>query len=78
MLIEMEIDTGNRPPVASKPYTLPLKHYKWVQLEIENARKSRYHRKKHFTLGFSSGDSSKEKAHQVNLPGDACVWTTGD
>ena len=26
MLIEMEIDTGNHPPVASKPYTLPLKH----------------------------------------------------
>ena len=31
MLIEMEIDTGNHPPVASKPYTLPLKHYEWVQ-----------------------------------------------
>ena len=35
MLIEMEIDTGNYPPIASKPYTLPLKHYKWVQREIE-------------------------------------------
>ena len=35
MLIEMEIDTGNHPPVASKPYTLPLKHYEWVQREIE-------------------------------------------
>ena len=23
------------PPIASKPYTLPLKHYKWVQGEIE-------------------------------------------
>ena len=22
-------------PIASKPYTLPLKHYKWVQKEIE-------------------------------------------
>ena len=31
MLVEMEIDTGNQPPpIASKPYTLPLKHYKWV------------------------------------------------
>ena len=35
MLVEMEIDTGNHPPIASKPYTLPLKHYKWVQHEIE-------------------------------------------
>ena len=35
MLIEMEIDTGNHPPIASKPYTLPLKHYEWVQREIE-------------------------------------------
>ena len=35
MLVEMEIDTGNHPPIASKPYTLPLKHYEWVQREIE-------------------------------------------
>ena len=35
MLVEMEIDTGNYPPIASKPYTLPLKHYDWVQKEIE-------------------------------------------
>ena len=35
MLAEMEIDTGNQPPMASKPYTLPLKHYEWVQQEIE-------------------------------------------
>ena len=35
MLVEMEIDTGNHPPIASKPYTLPLKHYDWVQKEIE-------------------------------------------
>ena len=35
MLVKMEIDTGNQPPIASKPYTLPLKHYEWVQREIE-------------------------------------------
>ena len=34
-LVEMEIDTGNHPPIASKPYTLPFKHYEWVQREIE-------------------------------------------
>ena len=31
MLVEMEIDMGNHPPVASKPYTLPLKHYEWYR-----------------------------------------------
>ena len=35
MLVEMESDTGNHPPIASKPDTLPLKHYDWVQKEIE-------------------------------------------
>ena len=35
MLVEMEIDTENHPPIPSKPYTLPLKHYEWVQREIE-------------------------------------------
>ena len=40
MLVEMEIDTGNHPPIASKPYTLPLKHYNWVQREIETLEKA--------------------------------------
>ena len=41
MLVEMEINTGNhRPPIGSKPYTLPLKHYEWVQREIETLEKS--------------------------------------
>ena len=26
---------GDSPPVCQKPYTLPLKHYTWVQQEIE-------------------------------------------
>ena len=40
MLVEMEIDTGNHPPIASKLYTLPLKHYDWVQKEIETLEKA--------------------------------------
>ena len=40
MLVEMEIDTGNHSPIASKPYTLPLKHYDWVQKEIETLEKA--------------------------------------
>ena len=32
-LVEMEIDTRDSPPITQKPYTLPLKHAKWVQKE---------------------------------------------
>ena len=34
-LVKMDIDTGDSPPVSSRPYTLPLNHYEWVQREIE-------------------------------------------
>ena len=34
-LVEMEIDTGDSPLITQKPYTLPLKHAKWVQKELE-------------------------------------------
>ena len=34
-LVKMDIDTGDSTPVSSRPYTLPLKHYEWVQREIE-------------------------------------------
>ena len=35
-LVRMDIDTGDSPPVSSRPYMLPLKHYEWVQREIES------------------------------------------
>ena len=34
-LITMDIDTGDHPPICQKPYTLILKHYEWVQKEVE-------------------------------------------
>ena len=34
-LVTMHVDTGENPPIFQKPYTLPLKHYSWVQQEIE-------------------------------------------
>ena len=37
-LVKMDIDTGDRPPLSSRPYTLPLKHYDWVQKEIESLK----------------------------------------
>ena len=51
LLIEMEIDMGDSPPITKKPYTLPLKHADWVQKELEIFGKSRSDSKKHFTLG---------------------------
>ena len=33
--IEMTIDTGDHPPVVKKPHTLALKHYDWVEEEID-------------------------------------------
>ena len=77
MLIEMEIDTGNHPPVASKPYTLPLKHYKWVQRKIETLER----------VGIIERSISPwaspvvivpKKSAPGEPPEDVCVWTTGD
>ena len=34
-LVTMDIDMGDSPPMCQKPYTLPLKHYTWVQQEID-------------------------------------------
>ena len=39
-LVEMEIDTGDSPPITQKPYTLPLKHAEWVQTELEILEKA--------------------------------------
>ena len=40
LLIEMDIDTGNSTPIASRPYTLPLKHYEWVRKEISTLERA--------------------------------------
>ena len=39
-LVEMEIDTGDSPPITQKPYTPPLKHAEWVQKELEILEKA--------------------------------------
>ena len=61
MLVEMEIDTGNHLPIASKPYTLPLKTLQLGAKRNRNLGKSRNNRKKHLTMGITHGNSSKEK-----------------
>ena len=39
-LVKMDTDTGDSPLVSSRPYTLPLKHYEWVQREIESLERA--------------------------------------
>ena len=41
LLLEMEIDTSDSPPITQRPYTLPLKHATWVQKELEILKKAR-------------------------------------
>ena len=40
-LIEIEIDTGDSPPITQRPYALPLKHATWVQTGLEILEKAR-------------------------------------
>ena len=39
-LVTMDIDTGDSPPISSRLYTLALKHYRWVQEEIETLERA--------------------------------------
>ena len=38
-LVTMDINMGDSPPVSSRPYTLALKHHRWVQEEIETLQR---------------------------------------
>ena len=39
-LVMINIDTGDSPPISSRPYTLVLKHHRWVQKEIETLERA--------------------------------------
>ena len=39
-LITMDIYTEDHPPICQKPYTLALKHYEWVQKEVEQLERA--------------------------------------
>ena len=39
-LVTMDIDMGDSPPISSSPYTLALKHHRWVQEEIETLERA--------------------------------------
>ena len=62
LLVEMDIDTGNSPlpPIASRPYTLPLKHYEWVRKEISTLERAWEPPQEHLTMGITRGHRTKE------------------
>ena len=39
-LVTMDFDMGDSPPISSRPYTLVLKHHRWVQEEIETLERA--------------------------------------
>ena len=39
-IIQMEIDTGDNPPVSQRPYSLALRHVEWVRQELEALEKA--------------------------------------
>ena len=39
-LITMDINAGDHPPICQKPYALALKHYEWVQKEVEQIERA--------------------------------------
>ena len=71
-LITMDIDTGYSPQSAKKPYTLPLKHYNWVQQEIESLERAGI-----ITRSVSPWLAPllwfPRSQHQVNIRGEGCV-----
>ena len=54
--VKMDIDTGDSPLVSSRPYTLPLKHYEWVQKEIESLE----------CAGVITKSMSNERSHNLD------------
>ena len=65
-LVTMDINTGDSPPVCQKPYTLPLKHYNWVQQEIETLEQAGVIRK-----SISPWASSIVIVPKKSAPGEA-------
>ena len=71
-LVTMDIDTGDSPPVCQKPYTLPLKHYNWVQQETETLEHAGVIRKS-ISPWASPIVIVPKNLHQVNPLTEGCV-----
>ena len=64
-LVTMDIDTGDSPPVSSRPYTLALKHHRWVQEEIETLKRAGV-----ITKSMSPWTSPSPKTPKKSQPGE--------
>ena len=72
----MDIETGDSPPIASKPYTLSLKYYDWVQKEISTLDRAGI-----ITKSISPWVSPVVIVPKKSAPGEppprgGCVWTS--
>ena len=74
-LITMDIDAGDSLPSAKKPYTLPLKHYEWVQQEIK-AWSKQESSPEVFHHGLVLSLSSPRSQPQEKPPGGECASTS--
>ena len=73
-IIQMEIDTGDNPPVSQRPYSLALKHVEWVRLELEALEKAGF-----ITRSVSPWASPIVIVSKKSAPGELpkrrmCVW----
>ena len=72
-LVKMHVDTGDNPPICQKLYTLPLKHYSWVQQEIKTLERAGVIKK-----SISPWASPIVVVPKKSAPGEArdgeCAW----
>ena len=73
ILVTMHVDMGDSPPICQKPYTLPLKHYSWVQQEIETLECVGVIRKAS-ALGPAQSLWYPRNLHLVNPQDVECAW----
>ena len=74
-LVTMDIDMGDSPPVSSRPYTLALKHHRWVQEEIETLERAGIITKSMF-LGQVPLSLYQRNLNLGNPPRRDCVLTS--
>ena len=73
LLVEMDIDTGDSPPITSRPYTLPLKHDDSVRKEIDTLDRAGIIRQMYIPLDITSCYSSEEIQPQESHRREECA-----
>ena len=68
-LVTMHVDTRDNSPICQKPYTLPLKHYSWVQQEIKTLEHAGVIKK-----SISPWASPIVVVPKKSAPGEASRW----